>query len=128
MDQEEIHHFFQRAKKILYNFLALFLIVSLFFFLTLFHAELGGFDTVKGTLIGVLTLLLFFFPIIDLIIKWSFKIKAKTWFQLFLNTINVTKLALSISAFIGITIVFLSNVSWSGFVEFVKSILTIFFE
>ena len=126
MAPEEIQKNLKRVEIILYNLFALFLIVTLFLILALFHAELGGFKTVEGTLVGVLTLLLFFSPVIDWFIKWVFRIKEKTWFQVLLQTIGITKLALSISACIGIILFFLLNRSWSTLLKVLKSIIDVY--
>jgi len=125
MDPKEIKKNLKKVEIILYNLFALILIVTLFLLLSLFHAELGGFKTVNGTFVGVLTILLFFSPIIDWVIKWLFRIKEKTWFQVLLQTIGITKLALSISACIGITLFFLLNRSWSTLFKVLKSIFDV---
>jgi hypothetical protein len=58
-----------KAQWVLYQIFGLVLIVAVFLGLAIAHAELGGFATPWGAMVGILALTLFFSPIIDWILE-----------------------------------------------------------
>ena len=112
-----------RVRKVILNVFALFLIIAFFFFLALIHSDLGGFSTVPGAAVGVLTLILFLSPLIDRLIRAAYKLPQASWFAPAVGVLKLSRLAFSVVAAIGIVLYFLIDRSPSALKRALQNVL-----
>ena len=117
---------FKRIRETVINYFVIFLIVTFFFVLATIHADLGGFDTLQGTLVGVLWLFLFFSPVVDWLIGFGVKVVGMSWFQYLMGLIKVGRLGFTLAATAGLVLYLLRERSWEAVRKTLLAILDVF--
>ena len=92
-------------------------IVSLFIGMALLHARLGGFDTYRGSAVGVILIVLWFSPSINYLIRKGYETSRSGPVNMVLEWLRVGSLLFTILATSGVVLAFAVNPTGDGLLE-----------